>query len=496
MKLDERFLVDFFWHINVVLLLVFTLISILIAIFSKEKTYTYYALYTFFLLSYVILKSPYLELYRYFEKVIPPAYNFYSQTLFYSFYMYFFLYFLEVKTYFPKFTKFIKITLMYVIVVSTLVFLVATISGNSKLFNTYYFYLYAPFNSVMGLMALYKASQTPGYLKYFFVSGSLVYLCLAILALVLTFNGYNYKTSIDIAQKSFYLYPILFFYLGIFIEQIVFSLGLSYRVKMINDTLQDQFQENKSINKQLSKSLENRDEEISRLLKKAEKDRMAQIKSEYESQINKLQISLLHNQMNPHFIFNALNSIKVYLIENKKEKAVYYLNKFSKLVRNILESSREETITLEEELKLLQLYIAIEQIRFENSICYTLEIPDEINLAKIKIPPLTLQPFVENAIWHGLSPLTKNKKLNITVISAPDGLLLKIKDNGVGRAKARFTNQLKKLPKTSLGLKITQERLDIFNAKEKLNYQFKILDLYGENKKELGTEVHFKLNTI
>lgn len=489
MQFNERFLLDFFWHITFVLLFVFTIISVLIAIFSKEKTYAYYALYTFFLLSYILLKTPYISLMEYLEETVPPAYNFYSQTLFYSFYIYFFLYFLDIKEYYPKFTRQVKFILQIVIALSTLLFLVAVVLKNSVIFDTYYFFIYAPFNTIMGLLAIYKASKTPGYLKYFFVSGSIIYLSLAILALVLSNNGYNYKTSIEVAGKPFWLAPLLFFYIGIFIEQIAFSLGLSYRVKMINEKLQEQFQENDYINKQLNKSLESRDEEIAKLLEKAEKDKMDQIKSEYKSQINKLQLSLLHNQMNPHFIFNALNSIKVYLIENKKEKAVYYLNKFSKLVRNILESSRAETISLEEELKLIQLYVAIEQIRLDDSILFSLEIPDEINLSKIKIPPLTLQPFVENAIWHGLSPLSENKELKIEVQQTQRGTLLKIKDNGIGRSKARLANQLKNLPKKSLGLKITKERLDVFNKKEKLNYHFNILDLNTENK--TGTEVQF-----
>lgn len=489
MQVDEGFLVDFFWHITFVLLFVFNIITVLVAFFSKEKTYAYYALYTFFLLTYILLKTPYTDVRWFLEGVITPAYNFYSQTLFYSFYIFFFLYFLDIKSYFPKFTQKIKMILVGVLIVSTIFFILAVLFNDVRIFNRYYFYLYAPFNTVMGLLAVYKALKTPGYLKYFFVFGSLIYLGLAILALVLSYSDYDHKTTMVFIGKRFFIAPLLFFYVGIFIEQIVFSLGLSYRVKTINEKLQEEFQKNKLINKQLNKNVESRDLEIKKLVKKAEKHRISELKSEYQSQINKLQLSLLHNQMNPHFIFNALNSIKVYLIENNKEKAVYYLNKFSKLMRNILESSRAETVSLEEELKLVKLYIAIEQIRFDDKIHFQMDIPNEIILSNIKTPPLILQPFVENAIWHGLSPLKENRNLHLELLQTPKGIQLNIIDNGIGRKLAKQTNQLKKISKKSLGLKITEERLAVFNKKEKLNYHFKIVDINSE--KNSGTEVQF-----
>lgn len=491
MQIDERFLADFLWHITFVILFVFTIISSLITVFSKEKTYLYYSLYTFFLLTYILLKIPYLEILNYFRSFIPGAYNFYSQTLFYSFYIYFFLYFLDIESYFPVLTRRLKILLFWVIIISSIVFLIAVITEDTWFFNYYYFYVYVPFNLVMGIMAIYKASKIPGNLKYYFVTGSVVYLGLAILALVLSFNDYNWKNPIFIFDRPFYLVPLVFFYVGIFVEQIAFSLGLSYRVKKINDLLQDQFEKNKLINKQLNKSLEQRNTEIIQLTKEAKEKQLAQIKSEYDSQINKLQLGLLHNQMNPHFIFNALNSIKVYLIDNDKQKAVYYLNKFSKLIRKILESSRAESVSLEEELDLIKLYVGIEQIRFDDTIHINFEIPYDIALSQIKIPPLMLQPFVENAIWHGLSTLEKEKKLCFKAKNTSRGLELSIIDNGIGRKATQMSNMQKTIKKKSLGLKINQERLDFFNKKENLNYQFKITDLKDNNNKASGTEVRF-----
>ncbi|GGE34533.1 histidine kinase [Psychroflexus planctonicus] len=491
MQINEAFLTDFLWHITFVLLFVFTIISGLIALFTKEKTYLFYALYTCFLLTYIFLKTPYKEIQDYFIDLFHPAYNFYSQTLFYSFYIYFFLYFLDIEDYFPSLTKKIKILLFWVISVSTVVFFIAVIADINWLFTAYFFYLYIPFNVVMGVLAIAKASKTPGYLKYFFVIGSVIYLCLAILSLILSYSDYNYQTTIVLFGSSFYLYPILFFYIGVFIEQIMFSLGLSYRVKMINERLLEQYQRNVLINKKLNDHLVKRESEIHILTAKAEEDRLAKLKSAYDSQINKLQLSLLHNQMNPHFIFNALNSIKVYLIENDKEKAIYYLNKFSKLIRRILESSRGDTVSLEEELNIINLYIDIEKIRFDDAIDVSFDIPFELGLSSIKVPPLLLQPFVENAIWHGLSSLENNKKLHFKVRKLENGIQLKIIDNGIGRKASKQNYKQKKIKKSSLGLQISNERIDFFNKREKLDYKFSILDLQDTNGNACGTEVRF-----
>lgn len=491
MQINEAFLSDFFWHITFVLLLVFTIISSLITVFSKEKTFFYYSLYTFFLFTYILLKTPYQELRDFFAIGINPAYNFYSQTLFYSFYFYFFLYFLDIKSFYPKLTRLFKRLLFGGIILSTLVFVLVSVMDKHDFFDYYFIFVYLPFVLSMASVAIVKATKTPGYLKYYFIIGSLIYIAFAMLSLILSFINYNYETQIIILGKAFYLYPILFFYIGVFVEQIMFSLGLSYRVKNINDKLIEQFERNKIINQKLNQNLEKRNTQIQKLTQKAEEERVAQLKSAYDSQINKLQLSLLHNQMNPHFIFNALNSIKVYLIENNKEKAIYYLNKFSKLIRKILDSSRGDVVSLEEELEMIKLYLGIEKIRFDDTINVHFNIPYEVSLSQIKIPPLLLQPFVENAIWHGLSPLNTEKKLVFKIVKVENGIQLKIIDNGVGRETSKQVYNKQKLKRNSLGLKITNERIAFFNKKENLSYQFKIFDLKDDYGNPTGTEVRF-----
>lgn len=110
---------------------------------------------------------------------------------------------------------------------------------------------------------------------------------------------------------------------------------------------------------------------------------------------------MLKSQMNPHFIFNSLNSIKLYIINNEKENTVYYLNKFAKLIRKILVVSNEKDISLADELDTMKLYMNIENIRFSNEIDFQINIDKDINLENIRIPSLILQPFLENSLWHG-----------------------------------------------------------------------------------------------
>ncbi|MAD97411.1 MAG: sensor histidine kinase [Flavobacteriaceae bacterium] len=131
---------------------------------------------------------------------------------------------------------------------------------------------------------------------------------------------------------------------------------------------------------------------------------------EKEKRILTLEQDVLRAQMNPHFIFNTLNSIKHYIINNEQKNAVHYLNKFSKLVRKILEYSSVKEISLKEELETMNLYMNIENIRFSNEIKFNLNTDESLNLMQVKVPPLVLQPFLENAIWHGLSS-KKGEKL-------------------------------------------------------------------------------------
>ena len=143
-----------------------------------------------------------------------------------------------------------------------------------------------------------------------------------------------------------------------------------------------------------------------------------------EKKILTLEQDMLRSQMNPHFLFNSLNSIKLYIINNEKENAVYYLNKFAKLIRKILVASSEKEIPLSDELDTMELYMNIENIRFSNAIEFKILIDENVNTHNIKVPSLIIQPFLENAIWHGLSSKEEDKKIELKVEKNKKSILL------------------------------------------------------------------------
>lgn len=216
-----------------------------------------------------------------------------------------------------------------------------------------------------------------------------------------------------------------------------------------------------------------------------------------EKQILTLEQDMLRSQMNPHFIFNSLNSIKLYIINNEKENAVYYLNKFSKLIRKILIASKEKQISLADELETMKLYMNIENIRFSNEINYTTKISDSINLESIKVPSLILQPFLENALWHGLSTKKDNKNILLEITNNNDNYVtITITDNGIGRKQAGEIKKKKLLNRKSIGIALTNERLSNFFKGNQNGYSIEIKDLYDENNMASGTRVIINIPII
>ena len=208
-----------------------------------------------------------------------------------------------------------------------------------------------------------------------------------------------------------------------------------------------------------------------------------------------LEQDMLRNQMNPHFIFNSLNSIKLYIINNEKENAVYYLNKFSKLIRKILMASKEKEISLNDELETMKLYMNIENIRFSNEIDFNINVDESINTEITKVPSLILQPFLENALWHGLSSKTEGKKIDLNVVkNASNFITIEIIDNGIGRIASRKIKENKKLKRKSVGIDITKARLANFSKAFSESYSLDIEDLYN-NDIPSGTKITLQIPT-
>ena len=227
----------------------------------------------------------------------------------------------------------------------------------------------------------------------------------------------------------------------------------------------------------------------------AEKELQLQ-KLENERRITDLEMMALRSQMNPHFIFNCLNSINRFVLRNDTEAASGYLTKFSKLMRMVLENSKQVLIPLEEEVKCLELYIQMEQFRCKNSFRYYIRYHDGVNVSEAMIPPLLLQPFVENAIWHGVNPKEGDGKIGIEFYQREETLYCEIKDNGIGRKKAsELKSQLSEHHK-SMGLQITKERLAIMGEPQTNESPVKIEDLYDDKGDAAGTKVTIRIFSL
>lgn len=211
---------------------------------------------------------------------------------------------------------------------------------------------------------------------------------------------------------------------------------------------------------------------------------------ERKVEISKIELKALRSQMNPHFVFNSLNSIQHYIFNSKSDEAVKYLNKFAKLMRVILNNSDKPTVAIEDDLEALKLYLELEQMRFEDKFEYKIEIDDNVDLDYDVMPPMLLQPYVENAILHGLTPKKEKGLLHIRISSENNFIVCTITDNGIGRKKsAEIKRTMPGNKHKSLGMKITEERLRILNEISQSEHSVQITDLENEDGSALGTKV-------
>lgn len=198
-------------------------------------------------------------------------------------------------------------------------------------------------------------------------------------------------------------------------------------------------------------------------------------------------------QINPHFIYNAMNSIQYFVLENEPEVAADYLAKCSQLMRMVLSNTQQRFIPLSDELTIIDLYLSLEKERFEDKFEYTVQVEPGLVRDQILIPSMVLQPHIENAIWHGLlQKHSGTRKLTIDLQSSGNNLVWEIKDNGVGRQASRLSNT-QQLGHTSSGIELTRRRLELLNRQGKGKYRLDIVDLQDDHGAALGTLVRITL---
>ncbi|MCF8297748.1 MAG: histidine kinase [Saprospiraceae bacterium] len=212
-------------------------------------------------------------------------------------------------------------------------------------------------------------------------------------------------------------------------------------------------------------------------------------KHNIEKQLIELERQSLRLQMNPHFIFNSLNSIQSFVVGKDTDKAIHYLAKFSKLMRLILSNSREAFVCLQDELQTLENYMDIEKLRFDDKFDYEITIDPSIDLEFIAIPPMLIQPYIENAILHGILHKKTRGKIYIHFKLLDNTIFVSIEDNGVGRELAQKKKAESGMKHKSKGMLITKERLEILSEQSKEQLSVNIIDLKDSDNKPIGTRV-------
>ncbi|MBK9982484.1 MAG: histidine kinase [Saprospiraceae bacterium] len=310
--------------------------------------------------------------------------------------------------------------------------------------------------------------------KSYVITGSLLLVFFGVIMVYLNIRGvFNHTLFSQFDNGSWYM-------IGVLAESICFALGLGLRYFQIN-------QENILLQKENVKALEDK---LS--IEKASRE-SERLLAEVNQELTNQQLTALRAQMNPHFIFNALNSIQKYIMTGNVDEANSYLSKFSKLQRMILSYCDENFITLDKEINMLQLYLELEQLRLTDDFTFSIGVDDDIDPEEIQIPPMMLQPFAENAIWHGLVPKEGLKKLSIRFfMPTHDVLRCIVEDNGVGRAAAG-KNKAEKLKDSTInkskGLSLVYNRLAILERKYGREFSVAIRDKVDTNHIALGTVV-------
>ena len=460
----------------------------------KDKAYLYYSLYTFLIFIYTFhradnffLANQVREHQSFIDFIRYP-----SQWLFHTIYLLFVKTFLDFKKHIPKWNRFLNVLIAIIFTILFGLFIEFIFSNDTSLFRKSYLFFFLPIISIVGIIVLFVASKLNSYLKYYLIVGSGSYI-------ILSLSAFYFSMS----TQSCDFPPLILFYFGVIIENIFFALGLGAKQKKImkdRNLAQEAVIKEHQINLQLQKEIKekldhevaSKTKEILALTRKNEIEQRKILAAEYSKRTLDLKMRALQTQMNPHFLFNSLNSIKHFIIKEERKDALFFLLKLSKLLRQILEKSQLNEITLEEELKIIQLYLDVENIRLEDNIELEIIIAKNVFTSEIKLPPLILQPFIENAIWHGLLLKKGLKRIVINVSKNKNSLLICIEDNGIGREKAAIIKAAKTVEKQSLGIDLTKQRIQAFTEYIEGDVSITFKDLY-EHEVPSGTRVYIRI---
>ena len=415
---------------------------ILIFFQNKSKLYLYYSLY---LLSFSIylLKDIVHGGATLFEYL-----NYSVQFLAFAAYVSFARDLLDSRAHLLKWDKFFEISARVFLLLGMMFVVIQFLFGYQ--FQIKAFTFIAPFLTLFAILTFYIIiTKIKNNSAIYFVIGSSVYAILANITFLEHFIGKEPFIKIGIEPK-------LFVYIGLILQALIFSVIIGAIIKRIEDT---------------SKNAEVR---LAIKLKEMEE----------------LKMTALQSQMNPHFLFNSLNSINNFVIKSDVEKASDYITKFSKLIRVILNSSSSPTSTLSDELEILALYVKLEQMRVNGGFNYIVNVDNTLSLDTIKVPPLFLQPFIENAIWHGIMKMEGEKIIELIIKKEKGNVLCIIQDNGIGINKAKELSHMSQKRKF-FGAEATENRIRILYQNKDVHILTK--DISSNTKTGTQVSIRFPL---
>jgi sensor histidine kinase YesM len=218
------------------------------------------------------------------------------------------------------------------------------------------------------------------------------------------------------------------------------------------------------------------------------------VKIEMQYKMLELEAFALRATMNPHFIFNCLNSIKSLIQQNENEKSVTYLTTFSKLIRTLFNNADKKEISLFDEIETCKLYLQLEKMRFDSKFSYAVNVENCIDLKSIQVPALIVQPFIENAIWHGIVPRGSGGHIDLVIQQTNGSVGIIIDDNGIGRESSRQNKPASSLTHQSKGVNLTQSRLELDNLLKQRHATLETIDKKNEDDISTGTKVIIHFN--
>lgn len=461
-----------------------------------KKLYLYYLGYLVFQLAYgfMVLRTTLAPIGNLFENVPNLANVLFEpvQFVFIGFYIFFIIHLLRVKNY----DRLLAVILTYLGIacfVYALFHLVFSYFFYDPLLSGTFFaiarLIILPLNFILIFWIVFKVKHP---LLIYFIIGQSFFFAGALLGSYIGYYG------IDPTSESIFNFkeaPNIIFQIGLLAEVYCFSLALGQNVFLLqkekektNDELITQLQENQLLqqrmNRELDEKVHEKTKELIQLYTELEQEREQKIKDDFTQRIKETEMVALRSQMNPHFIFNSLSAIKHLIMTSRNDDAISYLDDFSTLLRGFLQNSNRKKITVEEELEILELYLSLEQNRMGTDFKYTIVVSSREELSQHQIPPILLQPLVENAIWHGLQPsLKREKKLNI-IFDTSEDLKIIIEDNGIGRKESAKKKKLH----NSMGTTIVHDRLTLYNHLNDHRILIKTTDLEDIGKNS-GTRI-------